>query len=78
MQGGDDGDGEEKREDALGGKGEGEPVGGFPGSDEERVDESAEVEEHRIKGYDAHGLKGIAIDDVARNYRVANLDAGRD
>lgn len=35
MQGGDDGDGEEKREDALGGKGEGEPVGGFPGSDEE-------------------------------------------
>lgn len=35
MQSGDDRDGEEKCEDTLGGKGESEPVGGFPGSDEE-------------------------------------------
>ena len=34
MQAGDDGDGEEEGEDALGGKGEGEPIGGFPRSDE--------------------------------------------
>ena len=32
MQAGDDGYGEEKGEDALGGKGEGEAVGGFPRS----------------------------------------------
>lgn len=43
-----------------------------------RVNESAQVEEYGIKSYDAHGLKGIAIDDVARNYSVAHLNAGRD
>lgn len=37
MQSGDDGDGEEKGEDALGGEGEREAVGGFPRSDEELV-----------------------------------------
>lgn len=35
MQSGDDGDGEEKGEDTLGGKGESEAIGGFPRSDEE-------------------------------------------
>lgn len=53
-------------------------MGGERAWDAYRVDESAEVEKYRIKGYNAHGLKGIAINDVARNYRVANLDAGRD
>lgn len=43
-----------------------------------RVNESAEIKEYGIKRYDAHGLKWIAIDDVARDYCVANLDAGRD
>ena len=42
-----------------------------------RVNESAEINEYGIKRNDAHGLKWIAIDDVARNYCVANLDAGR-
>lgn len=35
MQGDDDGNGEGKCDNALGGKGECETIGGFPGSDEE-------------------------------------------
>lgn len=43
-----------------------------------RVDESAEINEYGIESYDTHGLEWIAINDIARNYCVANLDTGRD
>lgn len=42
------------------------------------VDESAEVQEDGVEGYDAHGLQGVAVDDVGCYGRVAHLDARGD
>lgn len=42
------------------------------------VDEGAEIEEDGVEGYDAHGLEGVAVDDVGGYDGVAHLDAGGD
>jgi len=41
-----------------------------------RIDESAEVEEDRVECDDAHGLKGVAIDNIACDHGVAHLNTG--
>lgn len=41
-----------------------------------RVDESAEVEEDGVEGDNAHGLKRVTVDDIARDHRIAHLDPG--
>lgn len=43
-----------------------------------RIDERAQVEEDGVEGDHAHGLQGVAVDDVAADHGVADLDAGGD
>jgi len=43
-----------------------------------RVDEGAQVEEDGVEGDHAHRLQRVAVDDVAADHGVADLDAGRD
>lgn len=42
------------------------------------IDKGGEVQEGGVEGDDAHGLEGVAVDDVARDDRVPDLDAGRE
>lgn len=39
------------------------------------IDEGAEVKEHGVKGDDAGGLEGIAVDDVAARHSVSDLNS---
>lgn len=43
-----------------------------------RIYKSAEVEKDRVERDDAHGLQGIAVDDIRRYDRIPNLDARRE
>ena len=39
------------------------------------INKGAEIQGYGVKGDDAHGLKGIRIDNVRADDRVANLDS---
>ena len=43
-----------------------------------RIDKGTEVEEHSVKGDDAGGLEGIAVDDIAARHGVSDLDSPGD
>ena len=49
-----------------------------PAEEAYRVDESTEVQKDRVEGDDAHGLKRVAVDDIACYDGVAHLDTGSD